>query len=95
MILVHGNRLIAHQVFQLFDLRSFNKPDVDMTPLIESAEALTTRVAGEVPPMVDKLYPESYLASLFKNLTKCKAIDQTLIESRSGAEEDSQLEFGV
>lgn len=94
MYAIHGNRFVAHLVFR-------NHPvggDVDYTALGEEETAgIAAEVADllvAVPAVVDVLYPDCYLASLFKNYTKCKEIEAKLVNLQDGAEE-SQGSVGV
>lgn len=74
MISVHGNRVVSHVVFARLSLASLQNADCDMKPLIAHARQLTSIAVREIAENVNNLYPESYLASLFKNRTKCEAV---------------------
>jgi len=75
MFAVHGNRLVEWLVFQkMKDLgRIADDPaSPDTSTFIEEA---TMEALDEVTTTANALYgSDVYLASLFKNLTKCRAI---------------------
>ncbi len=71
-ICIHGNRLIAHLALKSL---AENKPENSDTALPEEAHAELIRdVVDQVSNIVSERYGESYLASLFKNLQKCREI---------------------
>jgi hypothetical protein len=61
LLAVHGNRLIAHLVFATMDT------GVELPAHVESVYETLFNV-------VEELFPDAYLASLFKNLTKCQQL---------------------
>jgi hypothetical protein len=78
MFTVHGNRFIAHQVFKHLPSGSFDLPVVDVAGLSKKVAPLTAAAVNHLIAVADGLYPDSYLASLFKNLSKCKRIDTSM-----------------
>lgn len=71
-IAVHGNRLLAFLTYQKLsgnDVRS-NLSDVPAATIVNTLRD----VVNEVDRVITEQYPENYLASLFKNLSKCKEI---------------------
>jgi hypothetical protein len=75
MFAVHGNRLISYEVFKRLAVKSSGRSRGDLSLLQETAKSLTTAATDHVATAANKAYPDSYLASLFKNLNKCKDID--------------------
>lgn len=71
---VHGNRLIAHLVFQALPKGSLENPSTDMTKLIGTVPALVAQKYKSVVAVVEADYPDNYLASLFKNAARCKDV---------------------
>lgn len=69
---VHGNRLIAHLVFQALPSGALESPDTDMGKLLEQVPGLVSEKYARVVDVVQDKYPTNYLASLFKNATRCK-----------------------
>lgn len=67
---VHGNRVLAHIALQLAP------QDAEINFLKE----ITRVVFDEVCKYVEAIYPDSYLAILFKNTEKCQRLEQVVIE---------------
>ncbi|MHC5853601.1 MAG: hypothetical protein ACYTXO_27480, partial [Nostoc sp.] len=76
MLCVHGNRFLARQVFQRLPLQSLDNPKTDIQPLINQVAGITTNVVELTNSAVNEKYPDSYLANLFRNITKCQEIEQ-------------------
>jgi hypothetical protein len=73
-VLINGNRLIAHVVFNSIELSNVGSENFDayeIDDLISHAVELAARKISEI---VNQEYPDSYLAVLFKNSSKCKDI---------------------
>jgi AIPR protein len=74
LLTVHGNRFLSHLVFQCLP-NTLVIPLPALTPTDESlVQELTERVFGTALGLIESLYPEAYLSSLFKNATKCQAL---------------------
>ena len=73
-VAVHLNRLIAHLVFARLPMSDADNPSFDLQKNKENAKKLTNELHIKVSNKATELYPASYLGSLFKNLTKCRAI---------------------
>jgi hypothetical protein len=71
---VHGNRLIAHTVFQSLPAGALNDPNTDMKQLVASIPGLVATKYKRVAQVVQADYPTNYLASLFKNAARCKDV---------------------
>lgn len=75
-VAVHGNRLIAHAVFRTL---SVTTPDTgDLADITASVPSLTRRALSEVRTIVEHDYPANYLASLFKNASRCRDVIDNL-----------------
>ena len=81
MYLVHGNRLIAHQTFKRIDISSINDPGCDIDHIIKNIPAIANAVINNLIEAGEEFYPDSYLAHLFKNLSKCRALDDILVKA--------------
>jgi hypothetical protein len=88
-VAVHLNRLIAHLVFTRLPMSKVEDPAFDLKSNKAKAQELTRDLTARVAVKAAELYPNAYLGSLFKNLTKCRAIC-----SGVGAEEDSETPAG-
>ena len=71
---VHGNRLIAHMVFQKLPYGALTDTNTDMNKLLASVAILTAEKYKRVAEVIQADYPANYLASLFKNASRCKDI---------------------
>jgi hypothetical protein len=71
-VAVHGNRLIAHAVFGALPTNALDTADI--AAITASAPNLTRRALSEVQRIVDRDYPSNYLASLFKNASRCRDV---------------------
>lgn len=69
---VHGNRLIAHIVFSLLDRHWPSASEDEFDAIKDVVDATTNDVYVTLAALVDEQYEGNYLASLFKNATKCR-----------------------
>src|SRR5690606_21578524 len=74
LICVHGNRFIQWGVMRLLEFEIGDKYD----EVAESIKDTTKAVSSSVIAEVQSKYPESYPASLFKNLAKCRILADAL-----------------
>jgi hypothetical protein len=74
LVAVHGNRFILRRVFRDPEVTAFRDPSISEILISERAQEATDRVFGEVAKQVQERYPNAYLANLFKNTQKCKAL---------------------
>ncbi|NJN88471.1 MAG: abortive phage infection protein, partial [Leptolyngbyaceae cyanobacterium SL_7_1] len=74
LLAVHGNRFLAHLVFQVLksDLEDQDThfPDNFKAKVIDT----TYLVYQQILEVISAQFPNSYLASLFKNQSKCEDI---------------------
>lgn len=80
MVAVHGNRLILHRVFQDKCIRQFRAERVDLKGIKSRVATITERVFQELADHLDAKYANAYLASLFKNVAKCRDVDAYLAQ---------------
>jgi hypothetical protein len=78
MFAVHGNRLITWRVMQSMRDRIPDSQDGLTPDILVSAEAMTKQVLDQVIAATDNRFPDSYLASTFKNLSRCREIADAL-----------------
>ncbi|WP_315452096.1 AIPR family protein [uncultured Selenomonas sp.] len=79
LVCIHANRFILHSVLQ-----EGMKDDKFKTTVIEKQYIRNTignivdQLINKITQRIDSLFPESYPANVFKNLTKCKMIEEKL-----------------
>ena len=79
LVCIHANRFILHSVLQ-----EGMKDDKFKTTVIEKQYIRNTignivdQLINKITQRIDSLFPESYPANIFKNLTKCKMIEEKL-----------------
>jgi hypothetical protein len=76
MFAVHGNRFIAHEVFKRLSKGEIENADIET--LKGEANTLTENLLDAIIAKTNVLFPDSYLAMLFKNQNKCRALDLEL-----------------
>lgn len=86
---VHGNIFIAMQIYSRLDLRQYFDDDYDEDEFEKTLALVTKKVLGAVYYIGEKDYEGSYLAHLFRNAGKCKAIalkiDETINDMCKGS----------
>jgi hypothetical protein len=73
-VAVHGNRLILHLVFRSLPVDEFNDADFGFDTVLRRVKPKSIEVLNRLAGLVEEQYPTSYVASLFKNATKCKTL---------------------
>lgn len=74
LLAVHGNRFITHLVFSCLQQGGV-PPAQALTAAEESAvDVLAGRIYDEVWVALTGIFPDAYLASLFKNASKCQQV---------------------
>jgi hypothetical protein len=76
MFAVHGNRFLTRQVYKRLPLQSLEEAGIDMSVILEQVKRITPRATELTISVTNKFFPDSYLASLFKNLNRCRHIDE-------------------
>lgn len=80
MVAIHGNRLLLHCVFMDHKMKGFRANTIDFEELKEHTKKRTEQVFFALADDVELNFVNSYLATLFKNLQKCRDINDRLIE---------------
>lgn len=75
LLLTHGNRVILHFVYAKLDKKIYSD-DFD----VNEVNLFFDSLVSIIEEIIDNLYPDSYLASLFKNLTKCRALSKAVMD---------------
>jgi hypothetical protein len=85
MFTVHANRLIAHLVFnRLPSEMKISHVELNNSDTVHIAQ-LTDSTLNQLITIANELYPDAYLASLFKNPGKCKNLGQKILSKEAGA----------
>ena len=79
LLSIHGNRFIAHMVMLIADSINVNSLQAINEQEEKDVISLTTDVYNQTLDIVNDEYPDGYLASLFKNITKCKHVKTKLL----------------
>jgi len=75
MVTVHGNRFITRQVFRRLITGALTDDAVDFAAVLDSVQGLVAHCSQETVAVTNSLFPDSYLAAVFKNATKCREIE--------------------
>lgn len=70
----HANRLVAHVVMQKVGLSTVGAADFKVADFESQISGYVGQALQAVQSVVDKDYEDSYIAVLFKNMSKCKDI---------------------
>jgi len=81
MVVNQGNRLILHKVFQTLNTNEFDKINLDFDAIIQQTIKQTDIFVPKLIEGLKKFYPDSYLAVLFKNKTKCSHLSNWINET--------------
>ena len=73
-VAVHGNRLIAHAVFAHLPSDLLDDHAADFDSGRSRVPDVTRRALAEVSTVVERDYPNNYVASLFKNASRCRDV---------------------
>lgn len=76
--LIHGNRYIAYQVFQRLGVAFVDGLSADSPDHQERVNELLNAVYSNLVVQANSLYPQAYLAQLFKNQKKLAEISATM-----------------
>lgn len=80
---VHGNRFIAFCAFEAIPRNQLFDPEVELLALRQKAGALVHPLVNQICGLVDEMFENSYLQSLFKNKTKCENLMERVRETQS------------
>lgn len=78
-VIVQGNRVILWGVFKRVDLSCMSDPDFDWDEMNNSIKNATVTVYKKLFKEVERLFPNNYITSLFKNSTRCRQLAATLL----------------
>jgi len=78
LVAVHGNRFILHRVFMDPSMRNYRDPKVSENDIVIAAESATYSVFKDLAILIYTIYPNDYLANLFKNANKNKTLDDVM-----------------
>jgi hypothetical protein len=78
LLAVHGNRFLAHLVFQQLANLSVPPTAILEATYLQTINETTGTAYHQTLTAVNALHPEAYLANLFKNLVKCKQVKDTI-----------------
>ena len=84
MVAIHGNRVILHRVFRRLPSNILDDPTVEFEPIKDLARQVALEELAAVTNAVHELFPDCYIASLFKNFNRCRAVDTHLGARRLG-----------
>lgn len=71
-VAIHGNRLLLHLVFEKMSVEHYSEPDLDLTDDLAKVTAIIPILLDRLTQGVEDKYGSNYVASLFKNATKCR-----------------------
>lgn len=77
LVCIHANRFILH--FILKDKgknENFNMSVIDKDNIRNSVIDLVNVLVDQTTQFIDELFPESYPANIFKNITKCRQLEE-------------------
>lgn len=80
-ILIHGNRMLSHilatkmNIYKALDTKGF---DIDKVELAENLDQLL----ADIEDFISSHYPDSLLASFFKNITKCTELKAFIVSKQ-------------
>jgi hypothetical protein len=75
---IHGNRFIAHNVFQRLPAAIVNGSTALQAKIAVDVAKLVDEIYNSLSAEANKLYPQAYLAQLFKNQQKLTAISKAM-----------------
>lgn len=92
MFAIHGNRVLAHLVFKNHRVGA----DAEYSPLTtEEATSIANevgRLLSQIETHADRLDPDCYIASLFKNQSKCRAVVDAMMQAGQSDAEQTHAE---
>lgn len=73
-VAVHGNRLVAHVVFRALGDQALEADGRDFPGTLSTVANVTKHALTQMRDVVEVEYENNYLASLFKNATRCRNV---------------------
>lgn len=80
-IAVHGSRFILRRVFLDPEMPNYRDPAVSDPEILTYARKSTQECLRNLASIIERKYPQAYLANLFKNFQKCEDLDEELTNS--------------
>jgi hypothetical protein len=74
LMITHGNRFLLHLVYKHLQNKIYDESETTEEKILPICSSLFDQLKDKV----NNLYPDSVLGSLFKNLSKCRHIEQEL-----------------
>jgi isopentenyl phosphate kinase len=93
LVLVHGNRFVAHIVLNKMDLSKIGNKGAKIKSKLDEARKLTSDIAGALLHILTTDYLESYPGNLFKNQDKQEELEVKLIKLLDEGFQPPQLIF--
>lgn len=76
---IHANRFIVHVALQqIANNEWFNTTVVNKNDIRVLSHPLVDTFVSQVTQIINELFPESYPANIFKNITKCRAVEERI-----------------
>jgi hypothetical protein len=82
MLAIHGNRFLAYRVFKKLETEGLIDSEMDSTLLNQMVSSITVDQLDTCICKANEIFPDSYLASLFKNQNKCKELDKAMTNQK-------------
>lgn len=77
LVCIHANRFILHFILKdKGENEKFNMSVIDKDNIRNNVTSLIDMFVDQTTQFIDELFPESYPANIFKNLTKCKQLEE-------------------
>lgn len=77
LVCIHANRFILHFILKdKGENEKFNMSVIDKDNIRNNVTSLIDMFVDQTTQLIDELFPESYPANIFKNLTKCKQLEE-------------------
>jgi len=80
---VHSSRLILHLVYKTLPDTFFSSSSNLMPSESKEIEDITSEILQAVISKTNNLYPNSYPANIFRNITKCEEIIEKVQNNRA------------
>lgn len=79
LIYIHGNRVMLHLVLQVVKMdANFYTTILDCHGMRDKVAPLIDDLESRLAETIERTYPESYPANIFKNVQKCKEIETAI-----------------
>lgn len=83
LVCIHANRFIVHLVLQkMANVDRFNTTVLDRDKIRETSDPLVDEFVSKITQIINEVFPESYPANIFKNMTKCRTVKERVNNSK-------------